>query len=679
MSTTPGRLAAARLTPWAGLVVVLAASVFGLATVRAFNEAIVPELDNRSRLIGTIVRGNIQRALELGIPFEQLRGTAGYLHNVLERFPEVSRIAIRTADARVISLGERRASGDIITRDAAAAGASAPAPRAFAPQAFSFPIVTRNTVVGDIVIEGDPRFIDRQLRDVFLDMIVFVLVALLVAFEIMLAVVTLSVVKPLDRLRALLERQRRGDFSLRLAERSATSLERVAARFSDHSVDLNARFARIRAGRAAAPPRDLDALGQRHGLRAGAPQRLRLADVADTRLPLFVFVLGAELSKSFLPLYVRRAAAGETWLAESLLISLPLAAYLLALVVLSPVAGRMTQRWPARAVFLAALVPVVVSQVGLSLSTSVFEIVLWQAVTGGGFAVASIACQDHALGLAGGSERVRAVGGFIAVVIAGTFCGTAVGGVIADRLGQANVFLVGAGLVLAAGLLAMIMIPAGAAAPTGAPPPGTARPRLLATLRSAEFLVLLLAIAIPANILVAAFLWYLVPLMLAAGGSSPADIGRALMLYYLLVVLLAPRAARPCEHHRVALAFVVGGALLSGGAVLVASQWSGFWPVAAAIALAGIGQALLRAPVVALTLAIGECAPSRPGAGVMLGALRTFERVGSILGLLLAAWLAARFGYAGAAAATGHLVVAGAVVFAVFRLWMALRSREGLR
>jgi hypothetical protein len=146
-------LAAARLTPWAGLVVVLAASVFGLATVRAFNEAIVPELDNRSRLIGTIVRGNIQRALELGIPFEQLRGTAGYLHNVLERFPEVSRIAIRTADARVISLGERRASGDIITRDAAAAGASAPAPRAFAPQAFSFPIVTRNTVVGDIVIE----------------------------------------------------------------------------------------------------------------------------------------------------------------------------------------------------------------------------------------------------------------------------------------------------------------------------------------------------------------------------------------------------------------------------------------------------------------------------------------------------------------------------------------------
>jgi Na+/melibiose symporter-like transporter len=151
------------------------------------------------------------------------------------------------------------------------------------------------------------------------------------------------------------------------------------------------------------------------------------------------------------------------------------------------------------------------------------------------------------------------------------------------------------------------------------------------------------------------------------------------MLYYLLVVLLAPRAARPCEHHRVALAFVVGGALLSGGAVLVASQWSGFWPVAAAIALAGIGQALLRAPVVALTLAIGECAPSRPGAGVMLGALRTFERVGSILGLLLAAWLAARFGYAGAAAATGHLVVAGAVVFAVFRLWMALRSREGLR
>jgi metal-responsive CopG/Arc/MetJ family transcriptional regulator len=49
--------------------------MLGYFTVRAFDEAVEPELDNRSRLIGTIVRANIQQAVDLEIPLEELRGT----------------------------------------------------------------------------------------------------------------------------------------------------------------------------------------------------------------------------------------------------------------------------------------------------------------------------------------------------------------------------------------------------------------------------------------------------------------------------------------------------------------------------------------------------------------------------------------------------------------------------
>ena len=58
------------------LILMLAAIVttsvlaVGFAAVSAFDRAVQPELANRTRLIGTIVRSEIQRALELGIPID---------------------------------------------------------------------------------------------------------------------------------------------------------------------------------------------------------------------------------------------------------------------------------------------------------------------------------------------------------------------------------------------------------------------------------------------------------------------------------------------------------------------------------------------------------------------------------------------------------------------------------
>jgi predicted MFS family arabinose efflux permease len=661
-----GRRAAARLVPWAAILLAAAASIFGLITVRAFDQALAPELDNRSRLIGTIVRGNIQRALDLGIPLDQMRGAARYLERILERFPEVSRIAIRDTDGRVASLGERGAADTIKAIDLTAKDQQRPGAVSFRADAFSFPILSHNTVVGEILIEGDRQFVERQFRNVFLDVLVFILAALLAGFEIMLAVVTGSVVKPLDRLRALLEHQCAGDFSVRLAHRTATGLDRVAARFSDHAIDLNARFARLTC--AGTVSTKVSALGDRFRLSGRDPVRLRFADVADSRLPLFLFVLGAELSKSFLPLYVQRVTPPDAWLPEAVVISLPLVAYLIAVVLLSPIAGWLTSRFPARRIFLAAAGAVTASQLGLSSSDSALEIVLWQGFAGAGFAVASIACQDHALHVAGTRERGRAVGGFIAVIIAGTFCGTAIGGVIADRLGQANVFLAGAALIVVAGAVAVLMLPdrvGGSGA--GGEKAGSERGSMLAALGNGSFLALLVGIAIPANVLVAAFLWYLVPLMLADIGSTPADIGRALMGYYLLVALLTPRVAELSERRGNAAALAAAGGVLCGLSLLAAAHRSEFWPIVVAVAVAGLGQALLRAPVVELTLRIAEPRPSGVTPEAMLGAMRTFERVGSMLGLVLAAALAAETGYSTAAEITGYCILAGALAFTVSR------------
>jgi MFS family permease len=678
-TVSPGQAAAARLVPLAALMIVIAAVVLGSFILRAFNKAVDPELSNRSLLIGTIVRADIQRALDLGIPLNQLAGTKTYLEKVLTDFPEVSSITVRSADHKIVS---RAQSAEETTRQKRKARIRSDTDNSvieIPEKSFTFPILTGNELVGAIVVEIDRTYVRRQFRNVFLDVLVVILVAILLAVEITITVTATSLRQPLDQLYMLLERQVSGDFSVRFRQVTTTSLGRVAARFSDHAEDLNARFGRLldRYSRSASDadiPTRLRDLGNRFTLTGTLPRTLQLTDVVDIRLPLFLFAMAEELSKPFLPLYIRSMIAGEPWLSEGVIVSLPLIAYLVALVALSPVSGFLAERLSPRRAFLLALVPVAVSHIGLSVSSTVVEIILWRGVAGAGYAVATIACQEYALAAASFGRHTRAAAGFVTVVIGGTFCGTAVGGVLADRIGQSNVFLVGAVLIVVAAVVALGMLSGESAKHTHKGSGTAGLDGFLSVFRSVRFVALLFGIAIPANILMAAFLWYLVPLMLADLGSSPADIGRALMLYYLLTVAIVPWVARLADRYSSTTTMLAIGGIISGLALIALSREPGFWPTTAAIAVAGVAHAFVRAPQIAHVLEISRSASTRDQA-LMLGALRTFERVGSILGLLLTALLVGRVGYAAAISSTGICVAAGALLFVVVAL--IYRPRPG--
>ena len=92
------------------LILMLAAMVtasvlaVGYAAILAFDRAVEPELANRTRLIGTIIRAEIERALELGIPIDAIAGLDRYLDDTLEKFAEVERITIATAGGQSLAM-----------------------------------------------------------------------------------------------------------------------------------------------------------------------------------------------------------------------------------------------------------------------------------------------------------------------------------------------------------------------------------------------------------------------------------------------------------------------------------------------------------------------------------------------------------------------------------------------
>jgi MFS family permease len=660
-------------------VLVLAALAFAWLTLRDFNRLLGPELEQRAALIGGTIEGDIERALAYGIPFDRLAGTEAYLARVLEDFPEVAYAVVSDASGR-----EMHVAGEI--PDAARATAALPAVAqggALAPPTrhanvlnHTFTVDRGHTVVGTIHIGIDRQFVQRQLDDILYDLAVILVVAVFVTFELLLVLMLAYAVAPLQRLQWLLAAQAAGDFGRMAVVRTGDAVGALTRELSQRSIELNRRFAALRTrGDAVA----LDALAARHGLRSdGRPALLRVpAALHDIRIPLFVFAFAEELQKSFLPLYVRELHTPVPWLDDAVVIGLPIAAWLVALVLFLPVAGGLADRIGTRRLFVLGLVPAAAGLLGAGLAGSALELTLWRAVSAVGYATVIVAAQAYAFRLVGEGGEGRAMAVFVAVVMSATMCGTAIGGIVADRVGYRAVFYLAALLTVVAGVLAHAMLAADEAGATGVT---RARGRLgaaLRLLRNRQLLVLLLGIAIPSAVLTAAFLWYLVPLHLTALGAGPAEIARVLMLYYVVLVLAAPLAAEAIERRSGCTWQVVGvGGLVSGLAVVGAALQGSFWAVAAAVLVTGAAHTLVRAPHVGLALELCRDEAALLGRTTVLDLLRTLERIGMVAGLLLAAILLGRFDAIVAILVTGLMTAGGALLFLLLGLLDGARQRR---
>ncbi|MGR3715379.1 MAG: MFS transporter [Thermohalobaculum sp.] len=636
------------------LAALVTASVLavGFAAISAFNRAVEPELANRTRLIVTIIRAEIQRALELGIPIDAVAGLDRYLDRSLEQFAEVDRITIATAAGKPVALVERAGAPSLMAQTGLGEVISV------RRTTFNLPILHGNRLVAEITVEISPLFVQTRLRDVFLDVLVLALIATLVALELALAVTISSVGKPLDRVFRLLGEQRAGDFHHRIRPGGLGGLGRTAARLNDHAEDLAVRLATI----PAALRTTIDAR-----IAEARPLRLRLSDLNDIRLALFLFSVATEISSAFLPLYARAATRPE-WLSPEIAAAAPLVLYLVAVAALSPFGGALARRFGARRLFLASVPPTALALMAMGFSSSLVEITLWRGVMAVFYATATIACQEYTIRAAGGQAGARPVGAFIAVVYGGVFCGSALGGLVAGRFGIDAAFVTGAVIALLSGLLGAAAMRGRAGDRAGASQPESPLPAAATRGLGGRLIALLLGIAVPMNAATAIFIWYLTPLMLSATGSGPAEIARVVMLYYLSVVLFGPMVTRLADGRPGPVSLVVTGALGSGAALLSLSLWSGFWAVAVAVAGLGLGHTLIRAPLYALALRI----TGGPGPGI--NALRLLERVGAILGLAAGAVLLGEIGAEAGIRLLGLAVLAGVAVYAIVEL--AGRSRR---
>jgi len=184
ISETPlARVFTRQLTPWIAALVISAVLMLGYFTYSEIGRSFEPELAARTQLIGTVANNNIQRAVNSGVPLEKLVGAERFFDDLLKHFPEISYFGISTGRI-ILEAGSREKSQF--------------APARSRKDVPTFPITHEGEQIGYIIIDANPGYFALQFRDVLLDLGVIILVVVLLAYEIMVVMIS-QVLQSIER------------------------------------------------------------------------------------------------------------------------------------------------------------------------------------------------------------------------------------------------------------------------------------------------------------------------------------------------------------------------------------------------------------------------------------------------------------------------------------------------
>ena len=653
----------------------LSSIIFAYISLIEFISFLEPELKKKAQLIALNIEQDFTRAVAFGIPFEELVAVDEYLDLIATEFDEVTYLDVQNLSGKTLFRGGQTKSDVFNIKNSQQSPDAESRLNAVRDRSkslnYSYPIKIDGNSIGSINVGINENFVRNQLESIIYDNIVIFLIAVLVAYQIMTAIFLYYVTGPIERLNMLINLQVRGNFSKYIKTRGGDSVGKVACYLSQSAKNLNAHFRDRRDQLKALSDETLsriDQIGKRYGLSlTESPTPLIRASVSDIRIPLFLFAFAEELQKSFLPLFIRQLYEPSPWLNESVVISLPIVVWLTMVGLAAPFSGQWSKRFGSRNIFLFGLIPAGIGFLGCSMAHTILEVILWRGATGLGYAMITIACQDYLLGKNVAGSRNVNIAGFVGIVITATMCGTAIGGILAARIGYQATFLIAVGMIFFAGFAGYQMLNQDARTQIDIVEKkidGLKGVRMI--FKNPRFIVFLFCIAIPTNILMAAYLWYLVPLYLFDIGATTAEIGRTMMIYYLLIIAIGGAVSKKVSTMN-GLTLLVGlGSLLSGIGLIAFHKWYNFWAVVLAVIFLGLSHALIKAPQITLSLEICKVEVHAAGHNVVLGSLRLLERFGSIIGLIIGAVMIDHYGYQNTTGIAGISVCVASLIFLIF-------------
>ena len=659
------------------IAMALAAFLSLMVTVAEFNAGMRPFLEDKARAVAITVQRDIEYALQIGIPFDEIRGLYKHVNELVVAHPEIKSMrVISLADTQERAIGEASLSKALKPTDNALVSNIIEEIRSVTSTIFGQSTST-DVVTVTVAHEGatlarieatiDGAYLNGKMTSVFFDTLVILIAVALVALEVVVVVSASQLTGPFRLVETALYKRVAGDLRQYQIGRGSRLKTAFIQRLNAQNAHLRDRLTgSIRNLKQGAKRKALEAFGKERHLYVTDAQTG--ASIMDARIPLFVFSFAEELQKSFLPLFVAEFHTKYDLFERDIMMGLPISTFMFVIAVFTPFAGRLVDKFGNKTLFISGLIPAIAGYLTCYFAGSANDILIGRSMTAVGYAVITISSQSYIAAVVPPENRARGMAIFVGVLMAGTMCGTAIGAILADWLGYKPVFLIATFFSLLAGLLGWSMLntelPVSEATKSAK---AVSRSPVAILARNSQFVLIVLFCAIPAKVILTGVLYLFVPIYLASLDASQSEIGRIMMVYSLIIIPISPLASGLADRLGKNLLMVIGATVMSGIVLLGLYQSASVAAVLAVVAALGVVHACLKAPLIVAAMEAAEQSPDITRTGA-LSLLRTSERIGSVIGPVVVAALLVVLDYGQVAAIIGVCVAALGFVMALLSL-----------
>jgi len=622
-------LAAALLVGSSILVSYLALNLFE----RQFN----PAMERKAEVIGESLGYLLGRVATYGVPLDRMQGVDEIFASIQADNPDIGYLAIHTLDGEQV---QERWLADVSSDNL---------------RLVKHGIVVDGRTVGAVTVGGDERYMQRQMNAILIDIATVLVIAGLIALELLIFLNAFLVTAPLQTTRAVIRRAIDGDFTRVVGTPGKDEVGRLGTAANTLIGQVNRLYQRLGAASAS-----------KH-LRFAEPEQQRSLfseRLMYIRPPLFLLIFAESMSLSFFPLYVETLYQPISWLPKEVVIGLPISIFMLIWALSLPFAGQWSDRAGRQRTFMVGACITSVGLILTGLANDMLQLLLWRSLTAVGYGIVFITAQGYVTDHTTPKDRTKGMALFLSGFFSGSLCGAAIGGVLSDRIGFQATFFISAILSLAAAVFVtrFLVDHRDAAAP---PPPKLTFSDFRSLLTDKYFATVTLLAAVPAKMALTGFLYYAGPLYLLHLGASQSAAGRVLMFYGLAIIIFSPLAAWAADHLKRRQGFIVIGGVLSSMALLSVYALDGYWGMLLGVAMLGTAHAIGVAPQLSLITELQQGGNSSMTPGKTIGIFRLTERIGNITGPLIAAVLIATLGYQGAFAVMGVGALVSVTLFVI--------------
>lgn len=360
----------------------------------------------------------------------------------------------------------------------------------------------------------------------------------------------------------------------------------------------------------------------------------------------FMFFFGIDISISFLPLHMEKLYEPVFGLPKDIVIGLPISIQMFFTAIFILISGIWCDRRGWHEPFLTGLVLSSIGFIYSWLAPDAIHFLFSLGLVGIGYGLSLMSCQGYILAHAEPEKKALGIAQMIAGIYAGSICGGAAGGMLADRIGYPPVFCIG-GIILLLVIVYTIATMRHAMQKPEKKKTQETRKRvgfmqIIRFLFNPSVMGLILLSGIPFAIAMVGFLNYFSPIHLDSIGASKSDIGRILMVYGICLIYISPLLTKYVDKFSNKKIFIGLSGFLGALAFINYYYWGsyGIMAVAFSIFLLGLSASFIPCRnAYLLTFSVSQDL----GEGEAIGLFNSLVRTGQVIGPLLFGWLFINF------------------------------------